>query len=290
MKKIISVALAIFVATVLICPAISLAEGTPTPAFEVSSASVKAGEDFKVTISIKDNPGITSAKFSVKFDTDLKLNSVEFGKDIEGMKQLPQKLTSPIIINWVNGLEDLKKDAVYATLSFTASKSAANGDHEVAISFDPQDVFNVSEKVIDFKPINGVVTISGGKDEAGTRSKAATSSSASSDTKASTDKAADTKKSSAAKSSSKTASKTATENASVTEKSEGFDNGDGNYTGGEEILEFEDENGNPVPTEEASAEKRTTPIWVFAVIATLLIAGAVTIVVIKKKADKKEAE
>lgn len=263
MKKIISVILAILVFALFAAPICTLAAGTPT--FEVSSVNVKAGEKFTVDISIKNNPGLASAKFEVKFDDDLTLDDVDFGDKLEGMTGTSPTLNSPATLNWVSLQKDLTEDTVYATLSFTALKTASEGKHNITISYDPADVFDLSTKQIDFKIKNGVVTIG------------------SAAAKTTSDKKAD---SSAAKSVS-SADTAATESSSVGSVDE-----DGEYVGGEELIEFEDESGNDIAAETTGA-KKVAPIWVFAIIAVVIIAVIVVVIFIlknKKKTEEKTEE
>ena len=264
MKKIITVFLAMVLAAVMgICPAFAAS----APEMAIASPAVKGGEDFDVTISLKNNPGIISAKLIVKFDGDLALKKVSYGKNLGGTSQQPQSLNSPVTLNWVSPTKELKSDEVFATLSFTASNKAANGEHKIEVSYNPDDVFDMSEKNVDFKVTGGVVTVSGGS------SKAVSSA------------AADTKKTD-------TSSEEATEKKSTGDDTTAYYDGDGNYTGGEEVLEFEDKDGNPISSESTVGEdkKDTTPIWVFSVVAALLIVAIVAIIIVKKKTDKKTEE
>ena len=235
----------------------------------MSSAKVKAGEDFKITISIKNNPGIVSAKFSLEYGEGLKAKKVTFGKELGGMTNTSPSLDSPATLNWISPTEELAVDTEYATIDFSTDKSAANGDHEINISYDPQDVFNLKNDVIDFTVKNGVVTVSGGSDAK--EASSTTSSAASAD-------AAETPVTDSAKS---------TEDGAT---NGGYNDGNGDYVGEEITLEYVDENGNPVDDTKTTGEKETKPIWVYAVIAALLLAGGVAIFIIKKKTDNKPVE
>ena len=237
MKKIISVLMAIAVLVLFVLPCFVSAAEEPT--FEVSSVSVNAGEDVDVKIDIKNNPGITSAKLKVAFDDALTLKSVTYGK-LEGLTQQPQELKSPVVLNWINGKDDLKGDMEYAVLTFTADK-AASGKYDVSLYYDEEDVYNLKEENIKFNTVAGTVTVTGG------------------------DSASDV----------------------LTIGAEEHDDGDGNYIGEEEILEFEDENGNLI-TEEDAPGKKVTPIWIFAVLAAIVIVAAVVVVIAKKRAFPKE--
>ena len=158
MKKFFSVLTALAILMLCVFPCFVSAAGEPT--FEVSSAQVSAGEDVDIKINIKNNPGITSAKLNVTFDDALTLKEVTYGKR-EGLCQQPQELKSPVTLNWINGKDDLKDDAEFATLTFTAG-SAASGKYSISVSYDPEDVYNLKEENIKFNTVAGVVTVTGG--------------------------------------------------------------------------------------------------------------------------------
>ncbi len=266
MKKTVSVLLA-----VLVCLCISLcalAAGEPT--FEVSSATAEAGETVDLKITIKNNPGIASAKLSVSFDSELKLENVTFG-NIGGQSSASEKLVSPVILNWFSPTTELKKDAEYATLSFTVLKEAKSGAHKVSISYDPEDVYNANEKNVSFKTVNGTVTVSGGFETT------------SSEVSKSDDGEVPTVISSASEDDGDTenVASTATQEGIITVgASDG--GGEGEYAG-EEILEFEDESGNPTDGITSTPKKNNASIWIFAGIAVVLISGGVAAFVIIKK-------
>lgn len=161
--------LALFILSVFVLQVAVTAAGIPT--FSVSNKTVTAGSKAVITISIKNNPGITSAKLNVEFDGDLTLESVAFSSNLGTMTQHSEPLTSPVTINWFNGLTDFKNDTEFATLTFTVSKSAANGGHDIIVTYDKNDVFNVDEKNIDFAVANGIVMVSGGQDAPSSSSK-----------------------------------------------------------------------------------------------------------------------
>ena len=160
MKKIVSIIIAVIFTILAVMPLGALAEGTPT--FSISSATANAGEKAEIKISLKNNPGIASAKLTVEFGSDLTLEKIVYGNKLGGMSQQPQTLNSPVILNWVSPSEDLNDDVVYATLKFSVSKTAKSGNHNISISYNPKDVFNIDLKEIEFKTETGVITVNNG--------------------------------------------------------------------------------------------------------------------------------
>lgn len=249
MKKIICILTAILLSALLVCPACVSAAGNPT--FEVSSVSAARNEGAEVTISVKNNPGITSAKLIVNFDPDLTLKKVEYGKDFASNAMQPQKdkmSESPVTLNWVLGLSDFGGDGVFATLTFAADGKAKAGDHKISVTYNENDVFNLKEENVKFSTVDGVFTVTGdqAKVETGDSPQVTTG---------------DTAKSATA------------ENPAA----EAYD--DGNYVGEEEF--FGDEEA------EDAVSSKDWIIWVSACAAVLVVAAVVIAVVIKKKGKKE---
>ncbi|MBO4432894.1 MAG: hypothetical protein J5852_05115, partial [Clostridia bacterium] len=159
MKKIVSVVVALLVFCLCLSPLCALAAGTPT--FEISSAKAARTEGAEITISIKNNPGITSTKLIVSFDKELILKNVAFGSELGGFSQRSAELTSPLTLNWFIGTSELKKDAVFATLTFAADSSAKVGDYKISATYDENDVYNLKEENIKFNVVEGTFTVTG---------------------------------------------------------------------------------------------------------------------------------
>ncbi|MBR3963789.1 MAG: sortase B protein-sorting domain-containing protein [Clostridia bacterium] len=127
--------------------------------FEVETVTAQAGKTVDVKISVKNSPGITSTKLTITFDETLILESVTYGTEITGNFIKPKKMTSPVILNWANGLEDFSGDYVFATLSFRIAADAQIGLQPITVTYDPDDVYNIEETNADFTIINGGITV-----------------------------------------------------------------------------------------------------------------------------------
>lgn len=130
------------------------------PMIVIDSVTAAPGSDVKVAISLKNNPGIASIKLRIDYGSGLTLRSIEYGDMLGGTSQQPQYLTSPVILNWFNGTENTNGDIVFAYLTFAVSGSATPGS-SLAINawYDTDDVYDISEKNIDFIVTNGSVTV-----------------------------------------------------------------------------------------------------------------------------------
>ncbi|MBR5922931.1 MAG: hypothetical protein IKZ59_03965 [Clostridia bacterium] len=158
MKRTFSILLALLLAfTVLAVPSFT-ASADGAPVFEISSVSVLPNSTFDVTVSIKNSPGIASAKIRLYYDSDLILNSVTYGPDFTDGCDVPAPLASPVIINWVS-LSVFSGSAVFATLNFTAPDGIPTGEKYITLEFDPDDVCDIDENNVDFSVINGYVNV-----------------------------------------------------------------------------------------------------------------------------------
>ena len=131
------------------------------PRIVVENKSASAGGTVDVDISLENNPGIASMKLEVEYGDDLTLTQVTYNDDLGGSYQLPQKYNSPVILNWYNGSDNTYGDMIFATLTFTVSENAVNGSvNDITLTYNPNDVFNISENNIAFEVQNGAVTVS----------------------------------------------------------------------------------------------------------------------------------
>ncbi len=160
MKRIISCLLAILLLMSVLIPTLAFAAEIDEPTFAVSSEEGNPGKNVSVTIRIDNNPGVASVKLKVDFDNDLILNSVEYNDtQLGGRSQQPEKLTSPVTLNWFNGDKNTIGDMTFAVLSFTVAENAAVGEHPITVTYDADDVFNTYEENIEFGIVNGCVNV-----------------------------------------------------------------------------------------------------------------------------------
>ncbi|MBQ7364755.1 MAG: InlB B-repeat-containing protein [Clostridia bacterium] len=135
-------------------------ESSTAPRFEASSVTAKAGDTVKVTIQLKNNPGVASIILSVAFDnTALTLTKVDYNHTVGGNTVQPQTMDSPIKLYWINGLANAEDDFVLATLTFTVQDDAKVGAHPITLSYQADDVYDISETNITFEIVSGKVTV-----------------------------------------------------------------------------------------------------------------------------------
>ena len=161
MKRIISCLLAILILVSYQLSVVAFAEdeASDAPTFTVSTEQSSPGQNVSVTIRMDNNPGIASIKLKVQFDSDLILNTVTYDPALGGRSQQPERFTSPVTLNWINGEENTVGDMNYAVLDFTVAEDAAVGLHAITITYDENDVYDIAEKNLAFAVVNGGVNV-----------------------------------------------------------------------------------------------------------------------------------
>ncbi len=132
-----------------------------TAAFVVSDASAKEGEEFDVVISVKNNPGFVSAKLLVEYDTDsLELVGKKAGDAFTGMAFSKELSDYPYYINWVDSINpDNTTNGDFVVLTFKVKEGAKVGKSLIAVSYNPEDIYNLAYENVDFAVIYGAVEV-----------------------------------------------------------------------------------------------------------------------------------
>ena len=147
-KKILAIALVIL--TIVTIP---IAVSALSPTVSVSSATANPGDTFKLSVSLKNNPGINTFSFGIDYDeTKLELIDVDINKNLGGQFAFIEKAV------WLNG-EDIKTDGEVLTLEFRVLEKAEKGDTKVKVTYDEGDIANYAEEDVNFKVTSGNVVI-----------------------------------------------------------------------------------------------------------------------------------
>ena len=130
------------------------------PTFIVDSVTTNAGEKgVAVTITLSNNPGISSIALSVSYDnTMLTLVDYIFNSSIGGQFTPYNSQASSTKLVWVNWTSNISGDWVFVTMYFDVSENA-NGEYSVSISYNDDDVYDVNENNISFDIIMGKITV-----------------------------------------------------------------------------------------------------------------------------------
>lgn len=136
-----------------------------SPQIVIDSKKAIIGKTVNVTLSLKNNPGITSMRLHVSYDTSvLTLTNVSDG-GILGTSNHPDNLnTHPYIVSWANDTsrDNYTSEGVIVTLTFSVSETATLGDHNITVSYDNdmEEILNVDLETVDFYVTGGIVTVS----------------------------------------------------------------------------------------------------------------------------------
>ena len=139
--------------------------------FSVGSVKAKPGDTIVIPVSVENNPGIISLKVAVSYDASvLELVSAESGdfvveeqEDVTvGSPSFGPVENNPFTISWVDALApgNNTSNGVVANLTFKVKEDAADGDTEISVSFNPNDVFDYNTENVAFVCKAGTVTVS----------------------------------------------------------------------------------------------------------------------------------
>ena len=133
------------------------------PTIEVQSASADPGGNVSVEIRLKNNPGITSMKLRVSYDsTMLNIKGVQYNEALSANAVEPNLENSKgsIVLYWDHGTEDMGEDCVFATLSFVVMEKSAIGKcASISVLYDSEEIYDVHENNVFFEVVNGEVLV-----------------------------------------------------------------------------------------------------------------------------------
>lgn len=133
-----------------------------TPSINVSDSTGRVGELIDISVSLTDNPGITTMRLNVEYDEAvLKLvKAVDKGVLGKAVHNPGPDLHSPYILFWTNGTSrtNYTANGDIATLQFEILKDAVDSPVTVTYDFDRYDILNAEDQKVDFRINNGLVS------------------------------------------------------------------------------------------------------------------------------------
>ena len=124
--------------------------------------SGEIGDIVEVAISVANNPGITCLGFSVDFDdTALALVALTNSGLLSGANHAPVTGTSPCKLAWQNGTatKDNTDNGEIIVLEFEILQGAELGEHEITLSYKPNNILDSSMQPVYFDIEGGSVTV-----------------------------------------------------------------------------------------------------------------------------------
>lgn len=130
------------------------------PLFYVSDSLGVTGHEFTVDVGIDNNPGITSLSLELDYPDIFTLTSVEYKQLFSSKATGSGDFESPFVISWFStSSKNEKNNGVIATLTFKVKDDAELGEKAIALSYDPENVFDISFKSVDFGAKSAVIKV-----------------------------------------------------------------------------------------------------------------------------------
>lgn len=157
MKQIISVMLLVLV----LCSCFSFSAFAAEPTIVLSSETAVPGEKVTLTVSVKNNPGVSAMYLDIRYDSNLKLVGV---KDLGlfGGAMFSEKLSSyPYRLTWDEAFSKKlnNQNGVIAELVFYVPQEAYEGTYSVAVSYNSEEIYGRDFENIDFTVKNGEIKV-----------------------------------------------------------------------------------------------------------------------------------
>ena len=134
-----------------------IAKDAPTAV--VSNVTAIEGGTVTVDISLKNNPGIVSAKFLVEYDASVLELTAYQGVDFADT-HFGNPATRPFVVNWIDSVNpNNDTDGVIARLTFNVKSGAKLGKSAITLSYNPNDIYNFDFDNVYFAIENGSVTV-----------------------------------------------------------------------------------------------------------------------------------
>lgn len=162
LKKVISLILSILLVISCTCSVTLFANAMEnSSSFSVGTAQNRAGGTVEIPIKINNNPGITSFRIMVEYESAiLKLTNVVFKEAAQGFNTgTSQVYDSPYSISGFNAGTDINNNGQLAVLTFEINQYAEDGRYDISLTYDEDDIFNMAGDNVSFAVNNGYVQV-----------------------------------------------------------------------------------------------------------------------------------
>ena len=141
----------------------AFAKESAEPTIAIESVVAENGEEVSVKVRIENNPGVWGMDVKISYDKEaLTLLSVDNGDFYQNSEWTKGNLKGDVyILSYEAGeLEDIMTTSgTLAILNFKINDSAPSGDYEIKASYNPGDIINIAFDDLNFKVINGNITV-----------------------------------------------------------------------------------------------------------------------------------
>lgn len=113
-----------------------------------------------VTVSVKNNPGLSALQLRLQYGEDLELKSVQFDPRYGSYVTAPTPYTNPQTVTFLSPFDEVTEDGLFAVLNFRI-KGQANPQTtaRVQATIVPENTLTANLEEIDFEIVNNTVTI-----------------------------------------------------------------------------------------------------------------------------------
>jgi len=132
------------------------------PTVEISSCSAVSDEIIKISVSIKNNPGLSGLDLAIEYDTDaFELIKTEDSQLFKGGIFSDENVdlsVSPHHLVW--SVEDSNdENGIIAYLSFKVLKSAESKNYSISVDYDESEMLNYYLNNVLFSSTDGIVSV-----------------------------------------------------------------------------------------------------------------------------------
>lgn len=162
MKKLLSIGVCLILLLAMAVNAIGVAAATPTVA--LPDLTGKPGDTVAVTVRLKNNPGLISAKVKVGYDaTALEFVEVQKGDFPENGYSMGDPAKNPFTVNFCNGIAPIDYTIeLLGTVHLRIKEDAKPGTYPLTLTCDfDGDFFNRAWDTVSFALDEGSVTVAG---------------------------------------------------------------------------------------------------------------------------------
>jgi len=138
---------------------VAAASGTEVDLY-VDTVTAMPENTVQVTVQLQNNPGLSSLKFDIAYDSYLSLENVTFGQEFGAYVLAPTPYKNPQTISFISPLEEVNANGTFATLTFRVSANAPdNYAADITVECDEENVFSGDLSPVNVNVHNGCVNI-----------------------------------------------------------------------------------------------------------------------------------
>lgn len=130
-----------------------------TPVIKVSDIEALSGQEFNVEITLENNPGIIAMSLNVNYDPEMLTFVGASEGDFAGLSYGPTE-NVPFVVSWEDALHgNNSTNGTFVILRFKLNENATLDETSITLSYDEENIFDVSFDNVPFDTENGTVSV-----------------------------------------------------------------------------------------------------------------------------------